>query len=73
MYPSSILGQQEELGGETLGDALLAVHRPYIKEYDALIDASVDIKGLVHVTGGGLIENPPRILPEQVRCDVHLC
>ena len=54
------------MGGKSLGEALLAIHRPYITEYDALIDADVDIKGLVHVTGGGLWDNPPRILPDNV-------
>ncbi len=47
----------------TLGDALLAPHRNYLREIKMLEDAGVDIKGLAHITGGGLIDNPPRILP----------
>ncbi len=47
----------------TLGDALLAPHRNYLREVETLEGAGVDIKGLAHITGGGLIDNPPRILP----------
>ena len=52
-----------ELGG-TIGDALLTVHRSYIPTVESLQSAGIDIKGLAHITGGGLIENPPRIFPE---------
>jgi phosphoribosylaminoimidazole synthetase len=46
----------------TLGEALLAPHRPYLREIGALWDAGVRPTGLVHVTGGGFVDNPPRIL-----------
>jgi phosphoribosylformylglycinamidine cyclo-ligase len=45
------------------GNALLAVHRCYLAEVKALWAAGVTIRGLAHITGGGLIENPPRIFP----------
>lgn len=48
----------------TLGDALLAPHRCYLNAVDALRAADVDIRGLAHITGGGLVENPPRILSD---------
>lgn len=48
----------------SLGSALLAPHRSYLADVTALRAAGVDIKGLVHVTGGGLVDNPRRILPE---------
>jgi phosphoribosylformylglycinamidine cyclo-ligase len=51
-----------EIGG-TLADALLAPHRAYLDDVRALWAAGVDIRGLAHITGGGLIENPPRIFP----------
>jgi phosphoribosylformylglycinamidine cyclo-ligase len=49
--------------GSSIGDALLTVHRSYIPTVAALKAAGVVIKGLAHITGGGLIENPPRIFP----------
>jgi phosphoribosylformylglycinamidine cyclo-ligase len=49
--------------GTTLGAALLAPHRPYLTELERLWAAGVTVQGMAHITGGGLIENPPRILP----------
>lgn len=49
--------------GQPLGEALLAPHRSYLAEIQRLRVAGVAIKGLAHITGGGLIDNPPRILP----------
>ncbi len=60
-----LTAHNDELG-ESIADALLKPHRPYLKEFDALVAAGVDIKGMAHITGGGLIDNPPRILPEGV-------
>jgi len=50
--------------GQSIGEALLAVHRPYLREVQALWAAGVDVRGLAHITGGGLVDNPPRIFPE---------
>jgi phosphoribosylformylglycinamidine cyclo-ligase len=47
--------------GQTLGEALLEPHRSYLKQLKPLLPM---IKGLSHITGGGLIDNVPRILPE---------
>ncbi|GAB5490633.1 MAG: phosphoribosylformylglycinamidine cyclo-ligase [Phototrophicaceae bacterium] len=52
--------------GTTLGNALLAVHRNYVHDINQLKEAEVDIRGLAHITGGGLIDNVPRILPSDV-------
>lgn len=54
--------------GTRIADALLAPHRSYLSEITALQTGDKDhqpvpIKGLAHITGGGLIDNPPRILP----------
>src|ERR1041385_2427333 len=49
--------------GKTAGEALLLPHLSYLKPLDDLLDQGV-IKGLAHITGGGLTDNIPRILPE---------
>lgn len=50
--------------GLTLGDALLRPHINYTAGIRAVLDAGVLVKGMAHITGGGLIENVPRILQE---------
>jgi phosphoribosylformylglycinamidine cyclo-ligase len=45
-----------------IGEELLRVHRSYLKPVNALLAARL-IKGMAHITGGGLLENIPRILP----------
>ena len=54
----------EELGGASLADVLLAPHTNYVAPIRALLDAGVPVKGMAHITGGGLTENVPRILPD---------
>jgi len=49
--------------GETLGEALLRPHRSYLNDIQPLLDRHW-IKGMAHITGGGVTENLPRILPE---------
>jgi len=57
--------------GETVGDALLRPHLNYRKPIDAWKKAAVPIKGLSHITGGGFLENIPRILPAGVSVEVE--
>lgn len=52
--------------GQSLGEVLLAPHRTYLAEVQQLGVAGIRVKGLAHITGGGLIDNPPRILPAGV-------
>jgi phosphoribosylformylglycinamidine cyclo-ligase len=52
-----------ELGGLSIGEALLAIHRPYLREVMVLWEADVPIHALAHITGGGLYDNLPRVLP----------
>jgi len=59
-----LLAPVDALQGRSLADALLVPHKSYLPELRALKTSGVDIKGLVHVTGGGLVDNPPRVLPE---------
>jgi phosphoribosylformylglycinamidine cyclo-ligase len=49
--------------GETVGEALLRPHRSYLKPIAPLL-AARSIKGMAHITGGGITENLPRALPE---------
>jgi phosphoribosylformylglycinamidine cyclo-ligase len=65
------LGIDDELpgAGRTVADELLSVHRSYLSEYRA-IRRLVTVKGLAHITGGGLLENIPRILP--AGCSVEI-
>ena len=52
-----------ELGGKSLGEALLAPTKIYVKPVLAALDAA-DIRGISHITGGGFYENVPRMLKE---------
>jgi phosphoribosylformylglycinamidine cyclo-ligase len=52
--------------GRTWADALLAPHRSYLGALDALDGAGVRPRAFAHITGGGLIENPPRVFPDGV-------
>ncbi len=49
--------------GTSVGEALLAVHRSYLAVVEPLLDAGL-VKGIAHITGGGITENLPRILPK---------
>ena len=51
--------------GETVGEALLRVHRCYFPTVAPLLDV-FDIRGMSHITGGGLIGNTKRILPKEL-------
>ena len=46
---------------------LTQVHRSYLSEIQSLQHLGVKINGLCHITGGGLVDNPPRILPKHLR------
>ncbi len=53
----------------TLEEVLLKPHRSYLKPLESLLGTG-KIKGLVHITGGGLTENIPRILPNNVSVEI---
>ena len=54
--------------GRTLGEELLEPHRCYYNQLKALLPI---IKGMAHITGGGLIDNVPRVLPKGVAAQFH--
>jgi phosphoribosylformylglycinamidine cyclo-ligase len=56
--------------GTTVGQALLATHSSFLPEIGPLLDSGL-IKGLAHITGGGFLENIPRILPDGVSVEIN--
>jgi phosphoribosylformylglycinamidine cyclo-ligase len=58
------LGTYYEELGTTLGEALIAPTKIYVKALKSVKNAGVTIKGCSHITGGGFYENVPRMLPE---------
>jgi len=61
----------EAFDGSTLGEALLAPTRLYVKSLLALME-KVRPHAFAHITGGGLTENLPRVLPEYTTATIHL-
>nr|WP_208420341.1 phosphoribosylformylglycinamidine cyclo-ligase [Paenibacillus lupini] len=59
-----------ELNDAVLGDVLIEPTRIYVKSALKLIE-QVNVKGMAHITGGGFIENIPRVLPEGVNVNVE--
>ena len=70
MTKESLDTYYDELG-MTLGEALIAPTRIYVKALKAVKDAGVRVKACSHITGGGFYENIPRMLPEGKRAVVE--
>lgn len=65
------LDTSEMLDGRSVGDALLEPTIIYVKPILALLK-SMDVKAMSHITGGGLLENLPRVLPDDCQADIKL-
>ena len=63
---------QDKLPGtnQTFGDALLAVHKSFLKPVAKLMERKVKITGMAHITGGGFPDNLPRVLPKVVNAEI---
>src|SRR5262245_251462 len=71
MSGASLSSPAPFVGGTRLGDALLTPTRLYVKSALAAI-RSGGIKGLAHITGGGITENLPRVLPTTLDAEIDL-
>ena len=56
---------------KSVGLTLLEPHINYTNNIFSLLDKDIEVKGIAHITGGGLIENIPRILPNGCCVEIH--
>ena len=70
MTKESLDTYYEELG-TTLGEALIAPTKIYVKALRSIKEAGVTIKGCSHITGGGFYENIPRMLPDGMNAKIQ--
>jgi phosphoribosylformylglycinamidine cyclo-ligase len=57
--------------GSTVGEALLKVHPSFLKPVSPLLDRGL-VKGMAHITGGGFLDNIPRVLPKNCNVEIKL-
>jgi len=56
---------------ESIINEWLTPHRSYKKDFDGINKLGIKVKGYAHITGGGLIENPPRILSDNLGLEIE--
>ncbi len=63
---------QDKLPGtnQTFGEALLAVHRSFLRPVAKLLERKIKITGMAHITGGGFQDNIPRVLPKAANAEI---
>lgn len=69
LLPHFSLRRRMPVLGESLGQALLHIHRSYLKPVTQLME-QVNIKAIAHITGGGIFENTRRVIPRGL--DIHI-
>jgi len=62
----------ELLGGQSVGEALLAVHPSFLGRVKSLLQNNIEISGMAHITGGGIAGNLIRVLPKGCRALVEV-
>ncbi len=62
----------EKLGDKTIGEQLLQPTQIYVKPLLQLIDSAVEVNGIAHITGGGLMENISRVIPDGLAITIDL-
>ncbi|MBX2991169.1 MAG: phosphoribosylformylglycinamidine cyclo-ligase [Bacteroidetes bacterium] len=70
LLPVFRLDQHVDELNSAVGEALLAVHRSYLKSVQAVV-AKFDVRGLSHITGGGIVGNTMRIVPKSLRLRIE--
>jgi phosphoribosylformylglycinamidine cyclo-ligase len=61
---------EDPFEGQTLGQALLAPTRIYVDAVRRLLDEQIDVRGMAHITGGGLTENIIRVIPGELGLEI---
>ena len=63
---------QDKLPGtnQTFGEALLSVHRSFLRPVSKILERKVRVTGMAHITGGGFVDNIPRVLPKTVDAEI---
>lgn len=69
LFPKYSVNHTPEGMNETIGEALLHIHKSYLNNVKPLIDQQI-LTGISHITGGGIIGNTSRILPENCSLDI---
>jgi phosphoribosylformylglycinamidine cyclo-ligase len=66
----SVFDEPKELNGLSVGEVLLHPHRNYYEPINEILSKDIVIKGMAHITGGGFLENIPRIIPNTVDVEI---